>query len=41
MWENSKRNGRGILKSKNGYIYDGDYVDDIKEGQGRGVFFIN
>lgn len=27
-------NGRGIYKWPDGRIYEGDYVDDKKEGQG-------
>ena len=31
---NGKKNGNGILKSHNGTIYDGQWIDGVKTGQG-------
>ena len=32
-------NGKGILKYKNGDIYEGDFEDGIKKGNGKMIFF--
>ena len=29
-----KRNGKGVMKYRNGRQYEGDWVDDIREGKG-------
>lgn len=31
---NGKKHGTGIMKSTNGNIYDGQWIDGVKSGQG-------
>jgi hypothetical protein len=34
-WKEDKRNGRGVLTTKNGDTYEGEYKDDLKDGRGK------
>ena len=32
--ENGERHGKGVMKYKNGRQYEGDWVDDLRDGRG-------
>lgn len=41
MWSNNKKNGFGLFYYHTGAVYEGNFVDDIREGQGKLTFMAN
>lgn len=35
MWKDNKRDGKGKYECSNGTVYEGDWVEGLREGQGK------
>lgn len=38
QWENNKKNGHGVFYYHNGAVYEGNFVDDVRQGFGKLTF---
>jgi hypothetical protein len=38
MWADNKKNGYGVFHYHNGAVYEGHFVDDVRQGPGKLTF---
>ena len=38
MWENNKKNGFGLFYYHTGAVYEGNFIDDVRQGYGKLTF---